>query len=159
MLLIIHLFKMKNKKAQMEIMGLAIVVVLLVLGMLFAVRFVLFKEPKSYRQDYTTTQLAANMLNTLLKTTTNCNGLSIKELLQEESRGYHSDECNINSEIDVLNNVMNDLNKQYHFKVTVPGKVIVESGEEPKEFNTRERKIQPLTTDVGIMTVVLDIYS
>jgi len=157
----------RNKKSQMEIMGLAIVVVLLVLGMLFAIKFVLFQPQQTYRKEYTETQLAANMLNTMLNTNTNCNDLSIGELLQDASKAA-PDILNCpgptNSEVFVkekINNLLTQLNqklkKEYHFKAYVPGKDVVEIG--PVYTNrTRERKTHFLPTDVGTMKIILDIY-
>ena len=163
------------KKAQMEIMGLAIVVVLLVLGMLFMVKFVLFKPTESYRSEYTTTQLAANMINAILNTNTKCNDISISELLQDAAKDvprisdcpdpYTSGDYVEEAVIELLNNTLgeNGLRRDYRFYAVVgnldnPIKVLVEVGEEPNDFNVRERKTHFLTSDVGIMTIVLDIY-
>ena len=161
---------MKYKKSQMEIMGLAVVVILLVLGLLFVVKFVLFKSEDSYRGEYTVTQLAANTLNTVLNINTNCNGISVSELLQDASKDYGSIFCdNCNGNLDsrtcanftvnyLLDKVLNKtLARDYYFVATVPGKNVVESG---VSFGNRERerKTHFLQTDVGVMTIVLDIY-
>jgi len=158
---------MKRKQGQMEIMGLAIVVILIVLGMLFAVRFVLFKPQTSYRQEYTTTQLAANMLNTIINTNTPCNSISIGELLQEASKSYSNLRCGVyepkeyvSQEIStLLNNTLGNasLKKIYYFRASVPGQQVVIIGQEYSN-KERERKTQFLTTDAGVMTIILDIY-
>ncbi len=159
------------KKAQMEIMGLAIVVVLLILGMLFAVKFVLFKPQQTYRKEYTTTQLAANTLNTLLNTHTTCNRMSVSELLQDASKDtYNINDCGSptdpqNSQefvseliINLTNTTIKEtLKRDYYFKASVPGKVVVKTGQE-SSTKERERKTHFLQTDVGVMTIVLDIY-
>ena len=165
----------KKKKAQMEIMGLAIVVVLLVMGMLFMVKFVLFKPQETYRSEYTTTQLAANMINSILNTNTNCSDISISELLQDAAKNVpRIHDCPgpcISTEYvkfavnNLLNNTLGDrgLKREYRFQAVVgnlnnPTKNLVEEGFEPADFNVRERKTHFLTTDAGIMTIVLDIY-
>ena len=159
--------KAKNKKSQMEIMGLAIVVVLIALGMLFAVKFVLLKEDTGYRKEYTTTQLTANMLNTLLYTNTNCSGISVSELLEDASKYTHSIRCNdpvdsqkfVNKTINYLlfKTLNQTLHKDYYFKASTQDKELVEAG---KSFSrrVRERKTHFLPTDVGTITIILDIY-
>lgn len=68
----------------MEIMGLAIVVVLIVLGMLFALRFFVNREPVDYKAKFTQKQLAQNIVTAFLNTkTADCYGMSITELLQD----------------------------------------------------------------------------
>ncbi len=156
---------MKSKKSQMEIMGLAIVVVLLIMGMLFAVKFILFKPQESYREDYTTTQLSANLINTILNTDTNCKGISVTKLLQDASKDNPSIDCYgyesgyyVNQTIGyLLWNVTDTLKRDFHFKASVPGKVVSEAGIDYTS-RERERKQHFLQTDVGVMTVELDIY-
>ena len=68
----------------MEIMGLAIVVVLIVLGMLFAIRFFINREPAEFKSRFTHKQLAQNTVTAFLNTnTSSCHGMSITELLQD----------------------------------------------------------------------------
>ena len=158
---------MRHRKSQMEIMGLAIVVVLIVMGMLFSIKFVLFKEDKTYRKDYLNTQLAANTLNTLLNTNTNCNGISISELLQDASKDYHSLNCPgyLNSQ-EYANLTINYLInktissiwvKDYYFEASVSGSIIANAGEEFVN-RERERKTHFLQTDAGVMSIIFDIY-
>lgn len=73
-----------RRKSQTEIIGLAIVVVLLIIGMTFIIRFMLAKEPVDYKKQFTQAEIASNMLNTFLKSTSrDCNGLTMTELLQD----------------------------------------------------------------------------
>ena len=75
--------KLKSK-AQTEIMGLAVVVILLVVGMTFVIRFMLSKESVEYKKQFTQAEIASNMLNTFLKSNSrDCNGLTLTELLQD----------------------------------------------------------------------------
>lgn len=73
-------------KSQIEIIGLLMIVVLATMGLLFALYFVISPA----REQVITTQesiLAANWLNTMLGTTTECNDRSVKELLQDCALG------------------------------------------------------------------------
>ncbi len=72
------------KKAQMEIMGLAIIVILLSLGLLFVIRFVVLKPTEDMKQNYETSELAANFLNALLDThAPNCHDIKFSALYQD----------------------------------------------------------------------------
>ena len=75
---------MKKKKSQMEIMGLVIIVILITLGLFFVVRFIITKQPSEIKKSYTQTEIAANILNSLLKTTSkDCYGMDVTQLLQD----------------------------------------------------------------------------
>lgn len=81
------------KKAQTEILGLAIVVILVVIATVLVVRFG-FKNTEDLRSDFVASEEASNMLNTFLRTTSSgCSGLTMTELLQDcaQSRGIVCD--------------------------------------------------------------------
>jgi len=70
-------------RAQMEIFGLVIIVILVALGLLFAVA-VLTKKPTQQVQQMTTSVQGANFLNTLMGTTArDCHGLTVRGLIQD----------------------------------------------------------------------------
>lgn len=72
----------KNTRAQLEIMGLMIVVILLIVGVLFAIKFVVLKKPPETRQTFSRTQMASNLgLALMASTTENCRGTAVKDLL------------------------------------------------------------------------------
>lgn len=81
-------FKMPNRKSQMEILGLAIVVVLILVATIFVVRFLVIKAPTNYRKGFISAELASNMLNTFLKTAAkDCSQLTMTELVQDCAQG------------------------------------------------------------------------
>ena len=74
------------KKAQMEILGLAVVVVIILVAAVFAVRFG-FNKPTNYRTDFLSSEIASNMLNTFLKTTAKDCSLTMTEMLRDCAQG------------------------------------------------------------------------
>ena len=73
-----------QRKSQTEIIGLAIVVILLIIGMTFVIRFMLNKEPIDYKKQFTQAEIASNMINTFLRSTSgDCDDLTMTELLQD----------------------------------------------------------------------------
>jgi len=71
----------KNKRSQMEMLGIAIVVVLVAFGMLFVVKFMLMRPPSSAKTEFLHRELASNTLSALLLTTTDCKNVNIRDLL------------------------------------------------------------------------------
>jgi hypothetical protein len=75
---------LRRKKSQMEIMGLMIVVILLIVGVLFAVKFVVLKKPADTRQTFSRTQLASSLGPAIMSATTeNCRGVNIRTLMMD----------------------------------------------------------------------------
>lgn len=73
-----------KKNAQMEIVGLAMIVILISLGLLFFIRFGLFKPPTTHSKEYEQSELAANFLNTLQDTNApECSGVKFSTLFQD----------------------------------------------------------------------------
>jgi hypothetical protein len=72
-----------KRKGQMEIMGLAIIVILVALGLMFAVQWMLQQPSTKQVQRAEEATLAANFLNTMLGTTTECNKRTMRELLMD----------------------------------------------------------------------------
>lgn len=68
----------------MEILGLAIVVVLILMATIFVVRFLAFKTPTDYRKGFVSTELASNTISTFLDTNADdCSQMTMTELLQD----------------------------------------------------------------------------
>ncbi|MFQ5475143.1 MAG: hypothetical protein ACE5DM_04870, partial [Candidatus Nanoarchaeia archaeon] len=58
------------KRAQMEILGLMVVIVLIVIGIMFAIRFVIQAPASETKQEYTRSQLTSNFGIAMLQSTT-----------------------------------------------------------------------------------------
>jgi len=158
----------KNKKSQAEIIGLVIIVLLIVMGLLFVVKFVVLKEPSDIKEEFVHSELASNMINVLLKTTTDCRGSSVTELFQD-CAGFERIDCdddNVPDSCDkvkettemIFNNSLEKWNKPYEFKAFVGSKTIVEKsyGKCSKDID-RESKTYPIPTDRGTLFIKLDI--
>ena len=73
-----------KKKSQMEILGLAIVVVIILMATIFVVRFVVLKTPTDYREGFVYSEEANNFVSVFLKTNADgCKQLTMTELLQD----------------------------------------------------------------------------
>lgn len=80
-----------KKKSQMEVLGLVIVVILMAVGMLLVVNRMINRPVLETRKSYLDQEIAANMLNSLLKTSTgnDCRGADFTELFQD-CAAHHS---------------------------------------------------------------------
>jgi len=111
------------KKAQFEIMGLAIVVILISLIVLFVVRFVVLKEPEQYRKEYTEFDISYSFVNTLMNTNVpDCYDLSFTELFKDAESaliincgGMNSKAYLEQSIADILNQTLGVQNLNYEF--------------------------------------------
>ena len=80
-----------KKRAQTEIMGLIVVVILISLVLLLVVKFKLSAIPSEIKEKFIETRLASNTLHTLLQTTTDCNEVTVQELLKDCAKYSSSD--------------------------------------------------------------------
>ncbi|MBD3163797.1 hypothetical protein GF323_01230 [Candidatus Woesearchaeota archaeon] len=72
------------KKSQMEIMGIAIIVVLLSMVLLFAVRFMMAAKDNPVSKEFKDSEMAANFLNTMLETNApQCSNITFTVLFQD----------------------------------------------------------------------------
>ncbi len=68
-------------KAQSEIMGLAMVMVLVAFGLVFIVSFIVLTDDGDIRGDFIDKQMAVNINNAILDTNTQCRGNTVRRLL------------------------------------------------------------------------------
>lgn len=67
----------------MEIMGIAIVVIIISIVIVFVIRFAILQEPADYKKGFAQSEIATNLVNTMLSTTTDCRGMTFNELFQD----------------------------------------------------------------------------
>lgn len=119
-----------QNKSQMEIMGLVIIIILIAIGMLFAVQFMLKKPTGKPTAAVKESILAANFLNALLSTSTDCYERNIRELLQDcaltsgattctSEGGFPMNSCDyVEAQIRyILDNSIDMWNKDYYFTI------------------------------------------
>jgi len=155
----------RAKKSQTEIMGLAIVVILLVVGMTFVIKFMMSREQVDYKTQFTHAEIASNTLNTFLKTKSqSCNELSMTELLQDcsQSKSIYcqngENSCDYSEETAkfIFSQTLEEWNKDYEFKVFRQEEdPIINLGERCP--GNKKSKTFPIPTSSGTLSVKLDV--
>jgi len=117
----------KMKKAQMEIFGLAIVVILVFIGMLFIFKFYRPGSTEDIKTRYTDEVIAQNMLTSIFSLNTTCT-LDMAELTKNcylegdyICNGVRSCKYVNETIANILENTLEEWNKPYEFKVTKTG--------------------------------------
>ncbi len=154
----------KMKKGQQEIMGLAIAVVLIIIGVLAIAKLNSF-EKASYKEDYKRSKTASSMLNTLLATTSrDCNGISMMQILQDcagnpNSRGL----CNADNSCayfeqqakEIFKNTLESWQVNYEFSIFYDEEnPIIELG---RQCINKKSELFPVPTESGVLFAKLDI--
>jgi hypothetical protein len=159
------------KKAQMEIMGLAIIVILVALAMLFVVQFIVLRQPSEIKKTFTHKEMAANTVNTLLSTTTNCRQLSISQLVQDCAEGGYlicpddpnnpnSNSCTYSRDIiqQILAATLDEWNKDYYLTINVKNENVLNPfGQQCPGEKISSSPCCILPTGAGPMVINLDI--
>lgn len=150
-----------TRKCQMEIMGLAIIMILVGLGLLFAVQFIL-KPSQDTTVRVKESVLAANFLNTLLSTNTPCLQRNIKELLQDcaltggiiECSGGRSCEYAGQQIKQILDNTLAIWRKDYKFSISGAPEVAKITFAKGKCAGDKEAKEHPVPVKSGFNIVL-----
>jgi len=163
---------MYTTKAQMEMMGLAVIVILLTLGMFFVVKFTLLKEPSDQVQTFQQRQIASGFLSTLLTSNAGCGGTStFARLVEEIPNEFSLLNCQ-NTDLEdyfgdsvtiILGKTLDVWNFKYEFFVLFPLGVpdyvedIKINNECDETLLQAESKTFPIPSDYGIIRVGLKI--
>ncbi|MFH1398733.1 MAG: hypothetical protein ABIG95_01320 [Candidatus Woesearchaeota archaeon] len=158
-----------NRKSQMEIMGLALVVLILSIAMVFLFKFSGGSKVSEVKQDFVDTKLASNMLNVILKTTHEEKDIELKNMFKycaegdsNASRGY--DPCDeMNKTVSfILDRTLKTWQKSYNLTATINGETKLylinkNCGGSLKGFSTRESETYMIPTRYGTMLIRMDI--
>ncbi len=162
-------------KGQMEIMGLVVIVMLLSVGLLFVIKFVYLEPESNPRSEQLDSQLAANLLNSMVQSTaTNCSNQKIKALFSdcaagEEIRcdnGMYSCEYLNKTMHEILDATLGEWNRDYYFNATNTARNFCTGvscrGNEDIEIGTPcqgnyDLKFHPIQSDTKLVTVNLMI--
>ncbi len=152
------------RKGQQEIMGLAIALVLMIIGILVISKLNSFGTA-SYKKGYEQSELASGMLNTLLAATSRgCNGLSMMQILQdcagnpnnqglcnpENSCAYFEQQAK-----EIFKNTLESWQVNYEFSAFYDEESpIIKLG---KQCVSKKSELFPVPTESGALFVKLDI--
>ena len=154
-----------NNKSQVEIMGLIVIVILIAVAMIFVLQFTISGKAQSIK-TYSYAELAENMLTAMRYTTTDCNSLTISELLKkcaEEELGFcpdSQDYCDfLENEVNYLfENTLEQWNRPYRLTAFVPdGFNLNKTNPNLPCKGERRSATHVLNTDAGLMTIRLDV--
>jgi hypothetical protein len=127
---------LRSKKAQMEVLGITVIVVFLALGVFFMVRFNILKEPSQTKKVFTQNELAFNEISAIIKTTSeHCSNIDMLDLMIDcvdfySSRGdivcdsvggvdIKSCEYMNHTVLKIFNETLGKWNQNYIFNITV----------------------------------------
>jgi hypothetical protein len=84
---------MRQSRAQLEVLGLAIIVVIVIFAILLTLIFMPKANQNSMTSDVVDSTLASNLLNVILKTTLDCKDINLESLLVDCALGNTKDYC------------------------------------------------------------------
>lgn len=118
-----------TSKAQMEILGLAIIMVIVVVLILFGL-FLILQPSDSVSSTYLSKGMAANTLNAIIGTTTECSGIQVKELIQDcasdrKIKCFDQSSCTYVKEVLqlLLTNTFRPINQYYFLESRGPATI------------------------------------
>lgn len=152
------------RKAQVEIMGLTIVLILIMMGLAFMFGFISENGSVQYKKQFTQTEIASNTLSTFLRTTSGCKELSMTGLLQDCSQGQivacleGQNSCDYVTAAaeQIFDDTLEKWDISYEFKIFFEEESPV-LGLGEACVGDKKSKLFPIPTDSGILKVKMDI--
>ncbi len=156
------------KKAQMEILGIAVVILIIIVGLLLMIMLISPFEQRSVIVDVARTEMGANTLNTLLKTNTGCRQMTVSELITDCVDGPNADcsgadSCEYAKTITafILKQTLTAWRVDYQYNVLVPSGADFEAKPEmniqTRQCTQKDHFEQPIPTHVSMVKVSLDL--
>jgi hypothetical protein len=157
-----------NKRSQVEIMGLIIIVILVAVAMIFVLQFMVVRRAPTIK-TYSQAEIAENMLTAMRYTTTECNSLTMSELLKKCVEEPLSDfDCPGNMDYCefveqkanyLFEQTLDKWNRPYKLSIFIPEGIFDYNKTNPNLPCKGERRAAThiLKTDVGLMTIRLDV--
>ena len=156
--------QIKRKKSQMEIMGLAIIFILVIFGVLFALRYVIMKPDTDIRKGFHDSTLAANILTAMRGTTTDCKDATVEQLLQDCAATKaitcgSVDSCAKASAVirQILSETLEFWQRDYNFSISGAFSVSGITYGKGDCRGEKEVKTQPVPTRTGTITLKLEM--
>ena len=151
------------KKAQVEIMGLTIALLLIIMGLAFVFGFILDNGSVQYKKQFMQTEIISNTVSTFLRTTSSCNELTMAELLQDCSQNQiivcsEQNSCDYvtATATQIFKDTLEKWDIDYEFKVFFEEKhLILGLGEAC--IGDKKSKLFRIPADSGILNVKMDI--
>ena len=152
-------------KGQMEIMGLVIIIILISLAILFVLQFIILRPQSDLRESFTHKEIAANTVNSMLDTTTDCRDMALSQLLIDCTEGGYiqcptGNSCNHASNIinTILEGTLDQWNKEYSLTIKAENQdVLTPFGNQCIGEKTSSAPCCILPTAAGPIQINLDI--
>jgi hypothetical protein len=158
-----------NAKGQTEILGFAMVVLLVSVGMLFVIGFIVLQADSDIKKVFTDKSLAVNMNDAILSSTSGCKNIGFERLIVDcaEFQEIRCDGSNTQRSCDYLQVTISSIfsetldiwGKEYRYSIYIDGEdplVVVGNGACDGDI---EPGIFYLPTAKGLVIVRLDICS
>jgi hypothetical protein len=102
--------KTRKSKAQLEMIGLVIIVIIVVTGLLIYLVYKLSNPTENIQRTYMNKEIATNFLTAAVKTTVNnCNGQKLEELITDCARPSHEKSCYDYTSCEMVNKTINEI--------------------------------------------------